>query len=347
MYIYLVLRKLGGRWIHYDSLKQIMSTQHIAINPVLPLLATQQSATERSADTKVANKDNVKAKPYIRSENAKDSESNVTALSQQRYGTLQTSSETKTSIQQSTHGFKIDTWNVRGANLSDKRNEIDRQLMCDNLGIVALQETKLTSRTCDTRHYKWVLGKDNGSARNARRVAFLVHCSLTDNVLNKNDLTDNIQYMEIKLEHATVMIVNVHMPQDKNDAEFHALRTFLLNHVGSVIIIMGDFNAHIGRLDLTEEDKKVIGPRIHHEYCNDNGKELKNIIHASTLNLHITWSRSPSVLITWKSGNMTSQIDHIMSNCAMRLEQIKRCGMCKEIPRRASNRCNGTLRGVK
>lgn len=100
------------------------------------------------------------------------------ALSQHFRGNYRPSTTTITSLHRSWPWIKIGTWNVRGANVQEKRDVIDRHLTCENLGIVALQETKLTSRTCDTHHYKWTLGKGIDSARNARRLAFLVHVSL-------------------------------------------------------------------------------------------------------------------------------------------------------------------------
>lgn len=128
---------------------------------------------------------------------------------------------------------------------------------------------------------------------------------------------------ELKRECGNVLIINVHIPQDNSGPEFDALRAFVFQNSTATIVRLGDFNAHIGRVDLTNEDKLYIGPKLYYDHCNENGEELKNIVHAGNLRINNYWSRSPSVFITWKSGKMKSQIDHILSNYSnVRLSQI-------------------------
>lgn len=85
-------------------------------------------------------------------------------------------------------------------------------------------------------------------------------------------------------------------------------------HADSAIIIIGDFNAHIGKLDLTERDKRFIGPRLYHDHCNDNGDDLKHILHLGNFSMKNTWARTPSVLVTWTNNKVSSQIDHLLCN---------------------------------
>lgn len=80
------------------------------------------------------------------------------------------------------------------------------------------------------------------------------------------------------------------------------------------IIILGDFNAQIGSRDLTDIDHQFIGPNLYNDICNDNGEELKQLVHANSLSDKNKWCKSPSVQITWSNNKYHSQIDHILCN---------------------------------
>lgn len=75
---------------------------------------------------------------------------------------------------------------------------------------------------------------------------------------------------------------------------------------------MGDFNAHIGIDSLTDDDRTRIGSNLLHHRCNTNGLELKNLIHCLRLKNYLTFSRSPSVRVTWFNRRSESQIDHVL-----------------------------------
>lgn len=174
----------------------------------------------------------------------------------------------------------IGTWNVRGANDIGKRRDIDLYLSTSRFGIVALQETKLACRTCDTKNYKWILGIDNGLLRTSRRLAILVHVSLSKMVKKIHKVSVNILAIELLHDNRTMLFINVHMPQGATSgSEFCELRSFILKHTNSMIILFGDFNAHLGKDDLTADDMRYIGPNLYHQHDNDNGDELKAILH--------------------------------------------------------------------
>lgn len=219
---------------------------------------------------------------------------------------------------------KIGTWKIRGGNCSDKRDSIDDYLSLNRFGIVALQETKLAYRTCDTRHYKWVLGMSNGCPRDARRLAFLIHLSCLRLVRKTYDVSENILAIEVCEGSDITLIVNVHMPQHTGyQSDFDSLRSFLMSHHHITTIVLGDFNAHVGKLDLTARDRQFIGPNLYHDRCNDNGEELKNMMHLGCFSVKNSWSQSPSVLVTWTNSRVSSQIDHMLCNSPLtRFRQI-------------------------
>lgn len=101
----------------------------------------------------------------------------------------------------------------------------------------------------------------------------------------------------------------------KNDeSEFGLLMQFVTAKRGENIIVMGDFNAHLGKMDLTNSDKKFIGPHLLHDYCNVNGDEVKNLVQVGRLQVVNTWKDEPSLSYTWANAKSRSQIDHVLCN---------------------------------
>lgn len=200
--------------------------------------------------------------------------------------------------------IRIGTWNVRGCNDREIRKSMDEYLSMQSFDIIAVQETKMVHRTCDTKHYKWILGMDNNDRTTARGLAFLVHVSLVHIIRNIRAISRNILICEATNNDNSIVLINVHIP----------LRNITSTHKQSKVIILGDFNAHIGNKDLTEDDKQYIGPNLYHDICNDNGKELKHLIHAGKFSVKNTWSKSPSIRTTWSNDRFHSQIDHFLCN---------------------------------
>lgn len=118
--------------------------------------------------------------------------------STQRSGDIFTPVSTVTSMHNIWPTLKIGTWNIRGSNDVNKRNAIDDYLSACRYGIVALQETKLNCRTCDTKHFKWIMGMTDSNERTSRRLAFLVHVSYKTLVRKVHLISLNIMGIEIK-----------------------------------------------------------------------------------------------------------------------------------------------------
>lgn len=117
-----------------------------------------------------------------------------------------------------------------------------------------------------------------------------------------------------------VVFVNVHAPtEDKDDNEkddFYSLLDNTLWEIprGCVQIILGDFNAKIGR---EECFKPIIGGHSLHQLSNDNGCRLIDL--ATGRNLRVKSTMFPNKNIhkgTWRSpdGRHVYQIDHVLVN---------------------------------
>lgn len=95
------------------------------------------------------------------------------------------------------------------------------------------------------------------------------------------------------------------------------------SQIKSNTIVVGDFNAHIGKKDIYPGDAYLIAPNLFHERNNDNGTDLKNVLHLSGLRLKNSFERSKSISRTWKIGSSESQIDHVLMSHKHILNCIK------------------------
>lgn len=168
---------------------------------------------------------------------------------------------------------KIRSWNVRGAIDVLKHDCIDTHLSTFRYGVIGMQESKLTTGTCISKHYKLILRSPEGSVRVYRGVAILVHLSCLHLIKRVYTISSNIMSCDFLLNDH---LVNVHIPQDDDGAiEFGNPKDFVVRRNTSQMIILGDFNAHIAKLDRTAGDKMLVGPNLFHDLCHANGYELK------------------------------------------------------------------------
>lgn len=192
------------------------------------------------------------------------------------------------------------SYNVRGCNELDKRNQIDAALHARGIHIACLQETKLTGSPFDTDDYAWTLCYDEKLTKTNRG---------TDIKLYK--VSGNIFHCSFEWMNQTVNILNVYMPSSST-SDFIDLGAYALKLNLNNVLVLEDFNAHIGRNDRTESDSMLVGNNLYHDKCNENGEDLKKILHATRYKLKSSFEKSGSLLITWHSGMRQSQIDHVL-----------------------------------
>ncbi|KAL1374878.1 hypothetical protein pipiens_017842 [Culex pipiens pipiens] len=84
-------------------------------------------------------------------------------------------------------------------------------------------------------------------------------------------VSDNICVLRVSVfgENLCVFSVYARSSSDQADPEFTNLSSYLYSMpVGqrSNVLIMGDLNAHVGKLDLLPYERELIGNRLHHAY---------------------------------------------------------------------------------
>lgn len=74
------------------------------------------------------------------------------------------------------------------------------------------------------------------------------------------------------------------------------------------VIILGDFNAHVGYQDLLLAELSRIGTFLYHSESNSNGEFLRELLHIHKYQLCSSFGPSRSVLCTWQRGTSCSQV---------------------------------------
>lgn len=223
--------------------------------------------------------------------------------------------EKRNKMQQITENIMVASWNVRGCNQAIKRDEIDHILTKTKIDLACLQETKLTPGTANTDNFNWHLFGDNSQNSTHRGIAILISKSFPSSLFKIKKVSENIAACHFDVKGETIQIINVYIPGDKRGAtEFNNLGAHLITQkTNNNTIIMGDFNAHVGTKDITASDTDLIGKNLFHDKNNDNGTDLKNLLHLTRFRLRNSLSNSKTLKTTWKAGALESQIDHVLT----------------------------------
>lgn len=156
--------------------------------------------------------------------------------------------------------IKFATWNVRGAVEMDKRNAIDRCLNEKMVEIACIQETKLQVTQLETANYRWHVIRRKSDHNIHCGTSILVKHSFKGAVTNFEAITGNIFSCFVRSKESTILVISAHMTDELGtDVEFERLKNFLKLYESLPVIIFGDFNAQLGKLDLVNSDQVFMG----------------------------------------------------------------------------------------
>jgi endonuclease/exonuclease/phosphatase family metal-dependent hydrolase len=145
-----------------------------------------------------------------------------------------------------------------------------------------------------------------------------VHKRITSAVKRVEFVSDTMSYLILRGRWCHIIVLNVHAPtedktDDVKDSFYEELeRVFNKFPKYHTKILLGDFNAKVGREDIF---KPTIGNESLHEIINDNEVRLVNF--ATSKNLRVKSTMFPYSNIckyTWTSpdGKTHNQTDHIL-----------------------------------
>jgi exonuclease III len=219
--------------------------------------------------------------------------------------------------------IKICTHNIRGINRLTDQDNILQEIKKQEIDIMGLSETKLTSRVAafsfkDQDEYK-TFHSCNDEAPFSAGVTLLVHKSLAKNIHRINRIEGHILVLHLHFKgKRKLCIIQIYLPSNKhasNELQKQIQKIIKREKlVNTNIIIMGDFNAVNNPLtdrssiarDLPNNPKRKWKPESElFPYLEDIGFSdvQKNWEEMTTI------TSQPSH--TWKNNNASSRIDYM------------------------------------
>jgi hypothetical protein len=215
----------------------------------------------------------------------------------------------------------VSTYNVRTLKDDDRETELMHELSETKLNwhIIGLAETRRKGEhlaNTEGGHILYTIGGDAPQ----RGVGFLVHRNIKDKIIKFEGLNDRVASLTMKINSKyQLQIIQVYAPITSHDDDeveefYEDITSVLENNKSFYKIIMGDFNAKVGKHQ--QGDEKTTGEHGLGER-NERGERL--VQFATSKNLKITntfFEKKPQRKWTWRSpnGETKNQIDFILTN---------------------------------
>lgn len=213
--------------------------------------------------------------------------------------------------------IRIGTWNIKTMLKAGKMEEVAKEMNKYKMEIIALQEIRWKEEgKIDKENYTMFYGGEPKQGRNG--TGFMISKKFRDKVLKFKVINGRITYIRMKNKQANITLVNVYAPtedaQEEDKIEFYEKLEETCESIprNDILIIVGDFNAMVGKEDYTSS---VAGKYTIHEITNNNGTKLCNL--AAIMNMTIISTKFKHKLehkVTWMIPGRTTgnQIDHIL-----------------------------------
>ncbi|XP_045502209.1 craniofacial development protein 2-like [Colias croceus] len=157
----------------------------------------------------------------------------------------------------------------------------------------------------------------NDTGHHTHGTGFIVAKDFLHNVLRYDAVSDRISVLRIRGQFANISLVNVYAPTelavDETKDQFYEQLELIYDQLPSydIKIVLGDFNAKIGREDIYVP---TIGTHSKHTHSNDNGLRLISFASAKAMVVKSTMFPHKDIYKgTWRSpdGYTINQIDHV------------------------------------
>lgn len=198
-----------------------------------------------------------------------------------------------------------------------KMNEIANEMTTNKIDIGAIQEIRWKGAG-QIRKDSYTMYYSGEETQGRNGVGFIINNKLEKKVIEFKPINGRIAKVRIKSKPFNTTIINIYAPTENAEEEE---KTKMYDKIEETIqdipkqdtiIIMGDFNAQIGKEDYNNE---VAGKETIHEVTNNNGSRLCNLAAMTGLTIASTkFKHNKKIKATWitPNGKNENQIDHIL-----------------------------------
>ena len=215
--------------------------------------------------------------------------------------------------------FRIGTWNVLTMLQAGKLAEVTDELIRYRIKIAALQEIRWKDAgELKKKHYSLYY---SGSKKEGHRgTGFWVEKNTRESVMGFEPINDRLCLMKLKGRFQNITILNTYAPTEESEQHekdgFYDKLERILQKISKhdIVIVMGDFNAKIGRESFIKQNA---GLHSLHRISNDNGIRLCSFAQSSNMWISsISFPHKDIHKHTWRipGSNRGNQIDHILVN---------------------------------
>ena len=214
--------------------------------------------------------------------------------------------------------LRIGTWNVRSL-YHGKLHTICNEMERTKTPILGITE----HRWAGQGHFKTSTGDTviySGKEKSGQSgVGFILAKKISTTLLGYNPINDRLIMIRLQTKNRNITLIQAYAPTtaapDEEIDEFYQNLQETIDKVGKrdILIIMGDFNAKVGK-ETAEEEEKIKGP-FGIGQRNERGAKLIEFCLENNLCITNTLSKQhPRRLYTWTSpdGNTRNQIDYIL-----------------------------------
>ncbi|KAJ4430447.1 hypothetical protein ANN_22663 [Periplaneta americana] len=185
------------------------------------------------------------------------------------------------------------------------------------IDFVGVQEVRLDGKGI-SQIGDYLLYYEEGNNNHQLGTGFFVHKRIKSAVKKVEFISDRLSHLVLKSRWCDIILINAHVPTEEKDDRIKDSFYEELEHTFDQLpryhmkILLGDFNAKVGREDIF---RPTIGKESLHAISSDNGVRLVNF--ATSKNLIVKSTTFPHKDIhkyTWTSpdGLTHNQIDHIL-----------------------------------
>lgn len=220
----------------------------------------------------------------------------------------------------------IGTYNVRTLREDNRIDELEHELQNIKWDIIGLSETKRKGEAWIVLESGNVLLYKGNENESVNGVGFIVRKEQADRITSFSTISDRVAYITIQLNASKIMkIIQIYAPtstyEDQEVEEFYDQVKTALNRTvkGKSIVhtmIIGDFNAKLGRKLDTDEDLECVG-RYGSGKRNERGDTLIEFLNENKLYaMNTFFQKRSNRKWTWLSpnGKTRNEIDYILAS---------------------------------